>query len=91
MKKEKKEEEEDNESDDDEYYFDNDIDKINYKIVKIDKKIKEANDSLNLIKNNNFNSLIYKNKVGILYNFYPGDILIFNFKEKKLPIEIRKS
>ena len=60
-------------------------------IIKIEKKINEGNKYLKKIKTSNFKSIIYKTQFGILYNYYPGEIFIFNFKENKLPIEIRKT
>ena len=58
----------------------------------IKNKINENEKLLNKIHFKEFDETIIKNKIGVIYNYYPGEIFIFLFDSKEKPIiELRKT
>ena len=58
----------------------------------IKNKINEYEKLLNKIDLKDFDETIIKNKIGVIYNYYPGEIFIFLFDSKEKPIvELRKT
>ena len=62
------------------------------KLSILKNKLIEYEELLIRIKNNDFDKIINKNKIGIIYNYIPGEIFIFLFDSKENSIiKLRES